>query len=54
MKLPGDTLEKTVENTNVFSRMFPEAKLKIINALKANNEIVAMTGDESVNDGPTH
>ncbi|MEZ4891746.1 MAG: HAD family hydrolase [Saprospiraceae bacterium] len=31
--------------------MFPEAKLRIINALKANKEIVAMTGD-GINDGP--
>ena len=35
----------------IFTRMFPEAKLRIINALKRNNEIVAMTGD-GVNDGP--
>ncbi|NUO01863.1 MAG: cation-translocating P-type ATPase [Saprospiraceae bacterium] len=44
-------LKERVINTQVFTRMFPEAKLKIINALKAKNEIVAMTGD-GVNDGP--
>lgn len=51
MLLPETELRKRVETTQIFSRMFPEAKLKIINALKANNEIVAMTGD-GVNDGP--
>ncbi|MFA5298261.1 MAG: cation-translocating P-type ATPase [Lutibacter sp.] len=51
MKLSDTELQKTVLNTNVFTRMFPEAKLKIINALKAENQIVAMTGD-GVNDGP--
>ncbi len=50
MKLSAFELQKTVLNTNVFTRMFPEAKLKIINALKAENQIVAMTGD-GVNDG---
>lgn len=44
-------LQERVRETAVFTRMFPEAKLKIINALKMNNEIVAMTGD-GVNDGP--
>lgn len=51
MQLSETDLQKTVLNTNVFTRMFPDAKLKIINALKAQNEIVAMTGD-GVNDGP--
>lgn len=44
-------LQQRVRDTHVFTRMYPEAKLKIINALKAQNEIVAMTGD-GVNDGP--
>ena len=51
MKLAELELKDAVADTYLFTRMFPEAKLKIINALKANNEIVAMTGD-GVNDGP--
>ncbi|MGG9972582.1 cation-translocating P-type ATPase [Ferruginibacter sp. SUN002] len=51
MKLDDTSLQTCVMETTIFTRMFPEAKLKIINALKANNQIVAMTGD-GVNDGP--
>ena len=51
MKLTDHELKKKVMDTNLFTRMFPEAKLKIINALKAKHQIVAMTGD-GVNDGP--
>jgi len=47
---PGE-LKKQVKETNVFARMFPEAKLSIINALIENGEVVAMTGD-GVNDAP--
>ena len=51
MKMDDAELKKKVMQTTIFTRMFPEAKLKIIKALKANNQIVAMTGD-GVNDGP--
>lgn len=51
MKLSDDEFNRMVKKTNVFTRMFPEAKLRIINALKSQHEIVAMTGD-GVNDGP--
>ncbi|MEO5594660.1 MAG: cation-translocating P-type ATPase [Chitinophagaceae bacterium] len=51
IQLQEDALQTCVMNTTIFTRMFPEAKLKIINALKSNNQIVAMTGD-GVNDGP--
>jgi len=51
MTLNNEELKNCVMETGIFTRMFPEAKLKIINALKENNQIVAMTGD-GVNDGP--
>lgn len=51
MKLDDAELKTCVMDTAIFTRMFPEAKLKIINALKSNDQIVAMTGD-GVNDGP--
>ena len=51
MAMDDVTLKEKVMETAIFTRMFPEAKLKIIQALKANNQIVAMTGD-GVNDGP--
>jgi Ca2+-transporting ATPase len=51
MDLKEEELNEKVAVTQIFSRMFPDAKLRVINALKANQEIVAMTGD-GVNDGP--
>ncbi len=49
--LSPEELKKQVKETNVFARMFPEAKLSVINALIENGEVVAMTGD-GVNDAP--
>jgi len=51
MSLSDDELKLVVKKISIFSRMFPEAKLRIINAMKANGDIVAMIGD-GVNDGP--
>ncbi|MBZ5855966.1 cation-translocating P-type ATPase [Flavihumibacter profundi] len=51
MNIPPRELNKTIAATNIFTRMFPEAKLTIVNALKEIGKIVAMTGD-GVNDGP--
>ncbi|MBK6397945.1 MAG: cation-translocating P-type ATPase [Bacteroidetes bacterium] len=51
LTLSETELKQKVSGINMFTRMFPEAKLRVINALKSNNEIVAMTGD-GVNDGP--
>lgn len=51
MAMTDVQLQKKVNEQSIFARMFPEAKLKMIEALKANGETVAMTGD-GVNDGP--
>lgn len=51
MDMPETQLRQAVREVNVFARMFPDAKLRIVNALKANGEVVAMSGD-GVNDGP--
>ncbi|WP_425555492.1 cation-translocating P-type ATPase [Hymenobacter koreensis] len=51
MSLDEPTLRQRVGEVNLFARMFPEAKLRVIEALKANGEVVAMTGD-GVNDAP--
>ena len=44
-------LKEKIKKINIFARIVPEQKLQIIRALKANGEIVAMTGD-GVNDAP--
>lgn len=51
MALSDHELRKLVNQTHVFARMLPQAKLRVIEALKANRQVVAMTGD-GVNDGP--
>lgn len=51
LQMDEKELQKTVNQYTLFARMFPEAKLRVIEALKANSAIVAMTGD-GVNDGP--
>jgi Ca2+-transporting ATPase len=44
-------LQRRIRTTCIFARAVPEQKLRIVNALKANGEVVAMTGD-GVNDAP--
>jgi Ca2+-transporting ATPase len=50
-KMSVEELKSFVGETAVFARVSPEHKLKIVQALQENGEVVAMTGD-GVNDAP--
>jgi len=50
--MSDEELAVRVSSATAFARVLPEQKLRIVNALKANGEIVAMTGD-GVNDAPS-
>ncbi len=51
LRLSEEQLRERVRNVSVFARVTPEDKLRIVDALQANGEVVAMTGD-GVNDSP--
>jgi len=51
MEMDINELKRMSNQCHVFARMFPEAKMKLIEALKVSGEVVAMTGD-GVNDAP--
>jgi P-type Ca2+ transporter type 2C len=49
--MSDEELKDRIRTVCIFARVVPEQKLRIVTALKANNEVVAMTGD-GVNDAP--
>jgi len=50
-EMSDDALSERVKRVNIFARVTPDQKLRLVKAFKANGEIVAMTGD-GVNDAP--
>lgn len=50
-KMSDSELQHRIDSVNIFARVVPEQKLRLVNALKASGAIVAMTGD-GVNDAP--
>jgi Ca2+-transporting ATPase len=49
--MTDEELKEKVQTTNIFARVYPNHKMRIVKALQENNEVVAMTGD-GVNDAP--
>ncbi len=49
--MSDEQLREEIKTTNIFARVVPEQKLRIVAALKASDQVVAMTGD-GVNDAP--
>jgi Ca2+-transporting ATPase len=49
--MSGEELSERIKTASIFARVVPEQKLRIVSALRANGEVVAMTGD-GVNDAP--
>lgn len=50
-KMTDEELFEKVKTVNIFARVYPNHKMRIVNALQKNNKVVAMTGD-GVNDAP--
>jgi len=50
-KMTDSELQQRIDSVSIFARVVPEQKLRLVTALRASGEIVAMTGD-GVNDAP--